>query len=204
MSKGFSKYFFVWLIFMAGINATAWIMPLIRSEMFWASYGIVNGAFVVQLLLSLFVFNQRKEISIPVFIPSFVSLIVLFIANAVGLYYFWPTWVHGVVSLIILALTYLLMLVIGQNSEKMLERDRHVRQKTDLMASIVKQVKSMAQSSGNKDIERLYEELRYTDKASKDPELELKIKDEINKLSSLKEDQIKESVDQIIRLVKSR
>ncbi len=204
MSKGFKKYFPIWLILFAGINATAWIMPLIRSKAFWTVYGVVNGAWIVQLLLAYLVFKERKEVATPVFLPSFISLIVLFTVNAFGLYYFWEPWVLALVSMIILALTYLLMTVLAQNTAKAVERDEHLNDKVDVMRSMIKEVKTLYDNTNNEDVYRLYEALRYTDKGSKNPKIERKMSEEISSLQSMKEDELKEKIDSIISLLNSR
>ena len=207
MSKGFKKYLPVWLIFFAAINATAWIMPLIRSKMFWMAYCVVNVAWLVQLLMAYVVLKERKEIATPVFITSFISLIVLFTINAFGLYYFWETWVLALVSMIILAVTYLLMTLMLQNTVNAVQRDENIRRKTDAMYSLIADVKDLFDNTGNKDVYRLYEALRYSDKLSneKTEKLELQICEKIGDLKNIVSDeQIAEQVDQIMKLLNER
>ena len=204
MSKGFKKYFPVWLILFAGINATAWIMPLIRSKAFWTVFGIVNAAWLIQLLLAFFIFNEKKEISTPAFIPSFISLIVLFTVDAFGLYYFWEPWVLALVSMIILAVTYLFMTIVVQNTANAVDRDENVKAKTATMNELIKEVKVLYNNTNNQDIYRLYEALKYSDKGTKNTEIENKIAEEVQLLKSTDENNISSSVDSIIELINKR
>ena len=205
MSKGFKRYLPVWLILFAGINATAWIMPLIRSKAFWTVFGIVNAAWLIQLLLAYLIFNEKKEIAGPAFIPSFISLVVLFTVNAFGLYYFWEPWVLALVSMIILAVTYLFMTIVIQNTANAVDRDENVKAKIATMNEMIKEVKDLYDNTNNEDVYRLYEALRYSDKGSKDPKIEQTISKEIEKLMTMTDkEKIKKQVELVINQVNSR
>ncbi len=205
MSVGFKKYLPVWAILLALINATAWIMPLIRSKAFWTVYWIINACWFIQLLIAYFAFKEKKEVSSPIIFTSFTGLIVLFIVDAVGLYYFWEPWVLALISFIIAVINYILIVLFEQNQNKALVRDEHVKEATETMNSFTKEVKALYDTTNNEDIYKLYEVLKYSDKASKDPKIENQIRKDINLLKdNISPEELKNKIDQIIDLIKSR
>ena len=206
MSKGFKKFLPVWVIFVVALNATAWIMPLIRSKSFWIVYGFVNVSWLVDLVLAYFIFKKRKEVAYPVFALMFFNLIVLFIVDAVGLYYFWEPWVIALISMIILAVTYLLATLFVQNTEKAANRDENQNKKVNFMREMTASVKTLYDNTNNEDIYRLYEAFRYSNKASGEntKPIEKKIKEEVLKLKEADKDEIKSIVDSAIALLKER
>ncbi|MBR0420785.1 MAG: hypothetical protein IJI66_16610 [Erysipelotrichaceae bacterium] len=207
MSKGFKKYLPVWLILFLLIHITAWVMPLIRSKAFWSAYGVVTISWLAQLLISYFAFKQRKEISTPIFIYSFVALFILFAMDGIGLYFFWEVWILVVASCVFLGINWIVLTTIGQNMSKAVERDEHVNQKVDAMRELAANVKTLYDNTNNKEIYRLYEALRYSDKASNEKTFEIEEQIE-NAIASLEEttgkDILSEKVDEIIRLINKR
>lgn len=90
---------------------------------------------------------------------------------------------------------------------KAVERDEHVNQKVDAMRELAANVKTLYDNTNNKEIYRLYEALRYSDKASNEKTFEIEEQIE-NAIASLEEttgkDILSEKVDEIIRLINKR
>ncbi len=205
MTKGFKRYFLIWFILFALIHITAWVMPLIRSKMFWTAYCIVTVAWLVQLLISYIALKQRKEIATPILTFSFIGLILLFIMDALGLYFFWPSWVLAISSCVFIGTNWIVLSLVGQSSSRTIERDEHIDRKTETMNDLIKSVKTLYNNTDNQDVYRLYEALKYSDKSSKDPALEEQIKEEVLNLKSIQaSNEIKIKVDQIIELINQR
>lgn len=212
MPNGFKKYLPVWLLFFIGTIAVAWITPVERDNVFNVVYYCIITVFTVQLIISYFAFkNKDNAVSQATFIYSIIGLIMAFVVNWYCIYYNYAYWVKtkpwmlAIVNLVVIVLHYVFLIVVNTGLNKNVERDAHVKEATETMNSLTKEVKALYDSTNNEDIYRLYEALKYSDKASKNQEIENQIKESIE---ILKEDSdslsMKEKVDKIIELIKKR
>ena len=145
------------------------------------------------------------------FIYSIIGLIMAFVVNWYCIYYNYAYWVKtkpwmlAIVNLVVIVLHYVFLIVINTGLNKNVERDVHVKESTETMASLTKEVKALYDSTNNEDIYRLYETLKYSDKASKDPKIENQIRKEINLLKDISSpEEVKTKTDQIINMIKTR
>lgn len=218
MKNGFFKYFPVWLIVIAVLNVLAWVPPFERDSLFYTVYGIVMATFVIQLFIVLLAFsNRNRSVSNPLFIYSIVGLVMLFAVNYyfIGDYYgYWrwfsysrplQPWMFIVINAIFLGLHYIFLIAMSISLNKNVERDEHVAESTALMNGMINEVKKLYSNTGNKDIYRLYEALKYSDKRTKDPGIEQKIKNGISSIREIGDDDlIKDKVNELIKLINER
>ena len=208
MSKRFYSYFVAWVILFAATIAIAQLLPVEKGDLFNTVYYSIATAFVIELFIAFFTFGSGdKTISQSVFIFSIAGVLMIFAANYYLLFkqYYHKPWFYACVNIAVLALHYVFLIAMGASLGKNAERDKNQNKIVDVMRSITNEVKALYNSTNDEDINRLYETLRYSDKASKDSEIEEKILEEVNELKGITDkNRIKDKVDQIIKLVKSR
>lgn len=207
MTNGLKKYLPVWLIAFIATIAIAWILPVERDELFHVIYYFVIAAFTIELGISYYAFSNEKDVAYPLFIYSILGVVMIFGAT----YYIisktlWvKPWMMAIIYIVILVLHYVLLIVMNTSLKKNIKRDEHVKEQTNTMLTLTNQVKALYDTTGNEDIYRLYETLRYSDKTGKNEEAEKLLLDEISQLGSIKDPrEITEKVDDLINLVKTR
>ena len=208
MSKGLKRYIPIWVVLLAAIVIIAETVPFEKDNLFTTVYFFVVIAFVIELFIaSLALNNKHKEISQPVFIYSIVGLVMVFIVNwwLIFKQYYHKPWFYIVVNVAVLALHYVFLLLVGSTMSHNVERDEHVKEKTDTMLSLAKEAKILYDNTGNQDIYRLYEALKYSNKASKSHEAEEIIKKEVEALRNVHlPEEVNVKVDHIIALINQR
>ena len=207
MSKGLKRYIPIWAILLAALIIIVETLPIEKDDLFTTAYFFVVIAFIIELFIASRVLNNNeKELSQPVFIYSIIGVIMVFATNwwLVAKQYYHKSWFYIVVNVAVLALHYVFLLVVQTNMKQNVERDEHVKEKTDTMLSLTKQVKTLYDTTSNKDIYRLYEAMRHSNKASKNPEIEKKIEEKVLKLESMAETEIATTVDELIILISKR
>ena len=208
MKKGFAKYLPIWIISFGATLIIANILPVEKGDLFNTVYYSIIIAYVFELIIAATALNNKnKDIGQTIFIYSIVGLIMVFVTNwwlVVKQYYHRP-WFFAVVNIIVLALHYIFLSAMNVNMNKNAERDEHFIEETETMTNLTKQVKVLYDNTNNEDIYRLYEALRYADKATKNIEIENKISDEINLLKDITDpNEIKDQVNEIIKLINQR
>lgn len=207
MPNGFKKYLPIWLITFVATIAIAWVLPVERDDLFYVIYYFIIAAFTIELGISYYAFSNEKDVAYPLFIYSILGVVMIFGAT----YYIisktlWvKPWMMAIIYIVILVLHYVLLIVMNTSLKKNIERDEHVKEQTNTMLELTNRAKALYDSTGNEDIYRLYETLRYSDKSIKNAKVEDRIKDELDKLTKIKEDvEIADQVDVIIKQIKKR
>lgn len=209
MPKGFKNYLPIWLIALVVIMAIANIAPFEKDDLYTIVYYSILISFSAQLVISFLAFKREKEFSYPTFIISIIGVVLLIGANyyAITEVMWRKPWQLTLLNVIVLALQYVVLLLVGISLNNDIERDKNIKDRTDLMLSLTEQVNVLYKNTKNKDIHRLYEALKYADKTSDDntAEIDAKIKDNISNLHvSTNDEEIKENVNKIIELISDR
>lgn len=208
MPSGFKKYLPVWLIGFIATIAIAFLLPVERGDAFNIVYYVLVFTFAVQLLIAYFAFkNKDNAVSQTSFIYSIVGIAMIFATTffIIKKMIFYRPWLMTVIYIIVLALHYFFLIALSTSLNKNVERDEHVRQETNIMLTLTNDVKKLYDSTNNKDIYRLYEALKYSDKKSKDLEVEEQLVQLVNDLKSINNiDEIKNKVDEIVMIIKNK
>lgn len=209
MPKGFKKYLPFWLIALVVVIAIANIVPFEKGELYKTVYYTILISFVAQLAITFFAFKKEREVAYSVFIYSIVGIIMLIVANYYAIAKMWwrRPWLLALVNIIVLAMHYVFLLLIGTSLEKNIERDESVKDSTNLILSLTEQVNALYKNTKNKDIYRLYETLKHSNKTSNEQteKVDTEIKHLTEKLLKEKSDEnIKNIVDEITKLINKR
>ena len=208
MPNGFKKYLPVWLIAFITTIVLAYIFPIERNEIFNIVYYFIVATFAIQLLISYFAFkNEDNTVSQTTFIYSIVGIVMIFVVNyyCISKLIWHRPWVYAAVNIVVLALHYIFLIVVNTSLNKNVERDQHVKEKSETMLSLTKEVKALYDSTNNEDIYRLYEALKFADKRSKNKEIEKQIDENIKNIKMSDDDSlIKENVEKTIELINYR
>lgn len=228
MSKGFKQYLPIWLVAFIATVAIILIVPFEEKEHFYTFYYFSIIAMAIQLIISYFALkNKDKSVSTATFVFSVFGLLALFATNFIAIeytnnpefrayiqqnYYFLPfklldmgLWGLIVDDIVVVSLSYILTMAVNINQKRNAERDEHVKEQTNTMLTLTNRVKALYDSTNNEDIYRLYETLKYSDKLSKNTDIEDLINKEIGVIeTSSSAEEIKDSVNRAIRLINSR
>ena len=185
MNKEFNRYLPIWCILTVVPNVILWVIDLDRSNGFYAAYFAANIALLIQLGISYYALAGRKVTAANIMMESIIGLMVLIIVNIYIVYSAYIDPVLGnlipeirvlgfllrkadtvkllvVVDIIILAVNYITVILLGQHSDRIEERDRHVIEKTAVMRQLVAKAKTVAETRNDAQLKKIYEELRYS------------------------------------------
>ena len=214
MTKGFKRYLPIWCIIVLLFNVFVWVVPFDRNELFYTLYYSAIGAFVIQLLIVFFAYrNKNKTISQTILIYSIVGLLMLFVIdfyiiyNSIKYFVLIKPWVIIVINIIILGLHYVFLILLEIALGKNEERDKIVKDKTEFISSLINQVNAMYRKTNNKNMYRLYEALKYSNKISNKntKEIDEQIEQIINKLKEeTNQDAINNYIDKALKLLIER
>ena len=186
MPKLFKRYIPIWFITFALCLAILQLLPIEKDDLFHIVYYFVIAAFTIQLLILFFALrNKDNVVSQTTFIYSIV----------------------GVVMLLVLGLHYVFLIALYSTLKNNVERDVHLKEKTETMLSLTNDVYTLYNNTNNKDIYRLYEALKHSNKSENEntKRLDNEIYKGVKKLALIKsEKDMNKLTNELIKLINER
>jgi hypothetical protein len=189
MSKEFKRYLPIWMILLIVTNIVVWVIDLDRSNGFYVSYIIVNIALLIQLGISHYALSKKRALCAPIMAKSIVVVIVLVLLNIYILYSAYIDPVLGVLfpelplfgfllkkvdipkaimvaDVVLLAINYIVVILLGQHGDRMETRDQHAIEKTAVMRKLTSKAKMLAETRKDPQLQKIYEGLKYSKNVS--------------------------------------
>jgi len=176
MKNGLKKYLICWILLVATFTVICLILPVKHGENFIFGYALAMAAFVGQLLCTFYAFKDSKEITflnIPLVTISYTTLIIsVVIATILFLIPSIPTWISGIISIIILVFFVITIIKANVAADIVGGVEKRVKEKTSFIKLLTSDAESLmlkARTEEAKKIARkVFEAIRYSDPMSND------------------------------------
>lgn len=219
MNKHSKKFLVVWLIAVIAFNIIAFAVTAAADIGFnnslWIIYVAIMAGFIGEFVCTRFVINagssERMFLNLPVITISVISMIFLIIVGvALVVIQSIPYWIAILVSVIVLAVSAIMVVNSTVAAESIEENHEAVQASQDRIRMLTARAKIMmdsaAEPAAKKEFTKVYEALRYSDPIS-NPAL-AQVEDEIEELvadmRNLESDLLHAHVLRITALIKER
>lgn len=196
----------IWGISLAVVLVLMVAIPFARTATWWigatctvAMFGLC--AFTFHLAFRKGETTESKLLGWPIFKVGYVALIVQAVVGAVimGIASFCPTWSAVVAEVLVFAVTAVCLTVKEASRTVVIHTESNVQNKTMGWKSIRAKANALAASSGNADMKKLAEEIRFADP------MPTKMDEKIAEaLEAMTESVTEENIGKVMRMIGER
>lgn len=203
MIKNFKYYSIGWLATLSLFNICTFLTPneingiSKFNALFWISYSLITLFFIVQLVCTYFVFNEKnnkkKVFNLPLFIVSYISLIIMLVIGGLCMSIIViPTWIGIILCSIVTAISVIAFVSAKMFSDSITNVNEEVAQKTSFIRMLTGKSQSLLNSINEEDNEfytitkDIFEKVKYSNLKSdkQQEEIEIQILELFNEYSN--------------------
>lgn len=195
MKENKKYYFIIWLVLFAVFNLIIFIMPnkvfgITRFDKttFWIAYVLVVIAYIGHLVVAKLLINNNDTLDKTFMNLSLIKINIssIIISTIVGMIFMsipiLPAWLGSIICILILAYVIIAMCLARSTSNKALEVEGKVKEKTEFIKLLISEASilpSLASTKENKILaNKVYDAIKYSDPMSNEKleAIEVKIK----------------------------
>ncbi len=215
INKNKTLYFIVIALLIGLFNLIAFLIPFPKSVSFWVGYGFITLSALISAVVLYFIFDKKDMKSrfygVPLIYILRSYIVLQFILGIVQMAVPAFTYTYAiVVNAVILVFTIVGLIGLTAGKEEIERVDEKVQQKVLYIQEIRVKLESVIDNTKNKEVlkelNKLKDLVRYSDPMSNEKveSLEEKILQNVNLLSSLKDDEKPVKIKEITKQVNER
>lgn len=160
----------IWGIVLVTVVVLAFVIPFTRVAVYWLGLAATVGMFMVCAAAFVQAFHteetlESKLLGWPIFKVGYIALAMQMLVGftLMGLAALCPVWVAIVIELVVFALTGVSLTVRDAARAVVTQSEAHVTDNTQAWKVLRAKANALAASTGNAELKKLAEEMRYAD-----------------------------------------
>ncbi len=142
---------------------------------FWISYAIITFTFIIQLICSFFIFNEKKLqnrfYNIPVYSASILCLAAMLLTGGLCMWIIpVPSWIGGIACCFLLVVYVIVLSALSAAANTIKAIDKKVKVKTLFVKMLTANAEALMQNTTDPEMQpiakKIYEAVRYSDPMS--------------------------------------